>query len=211
MEEREIDLIDMLADILAHWRSLLAAVLAGAVLMGAFSYVKSYQNVKNEQATAATAEKEVSREEKVKQLEESLGDDLVAAVESVIVSEYEYELKEMYYKNSLYMQLDPLNIVQKELVYQIQSDDNDGGSKFGVVYENLIKNVGLYDWIEQQTGMDAAYVGELISADVKSGMTIADGTQVLLSDSNCVKITIMQNDEKSCEQLADAIKEYLAA
>ena len=30
MEEREIDLIDMLADILAHWRSLLAAVLAGA-------------------------------------------------------------------------------------------------------------------------------------------------------------------------------------
>lgn len=211
MEEREIDLIDMLADILAHWRSLLAAVLAGAVLMGAFSYVKSYQNVKNEQAIAATAEKEVSREEKVKQLEESLGDDLVAAVESVIVSEYEYELKEMYYKNSLYMQLDPLNIVQKELVYQIQSDDNDGGSKFGVVYENLIKNVGLYDWIEQQTGMDAAYVGELISADVKSGMTIADGTQVLLSDSNCVKITIMQNDEKSCEQLADAIKEYLAA
>lgn len=108
------------------------------------------------------------------------------------------------------MQLDPLNVVQKELVYQIQVEDNSGGSKFGIVYGNVIKNVGLYDWIEQQTGMDAAYVAELISADVKSGMTIADGTQVLLSDSNCVKIVIMQKDEESCENLADAVKEYLA-
>lgn len=57
------------------------------------------------------------------------------------------------------MQLDPLNVVQKELVYQIRSEDN-GGSKFGIVYGNVINNVGLYNWIEQQTGMDASYVSE---------------------------------------------------
>ena len=47
MEEREIDLLDMVADILSHWRGLLVAVMIGAFLMGGLSYVKSYRNVKN--------------------------------------------------------------------------------------------------------------------------------------------------------------------
>lgn len=212
MEEREIDLLDLIADILAHWRSGVIAIIVGAVVLGAFGYVKSYkefQNTQNEQVTVSNANDTI-REGKIKRMKESLSDDLLAGVESVIVSENEYELKEIYYKNSLYMQLDPLHIVQKELVYQIQSEDNNGGSKFGIIYGNVINNIGLYDWIEQQTGMDAGYVGELISVDVKSGMTIADGAQVLLSDSNCVKIVIMQKDEESCEKLVDAVKEYLA-
>ena len=37
MEEREIDLLDMIADILSHWRGLLAALIIGAVLMGGLS------------------------------------------------------------------------------------------------------------------------------------------------------------------------------
>ena len=45
MEEREIDLLDMIADILSHWRGLVVALVIGAVLMGGLSYVKSYQNM----------------------------------------------------------------------------------------------------------------------------------------------------------------------
>ena len=41
MEEREIDLLDMIADILSHWRGLVVALVIGAVLMGGLSYVKS--------------------------------------------------------------------------------------------------------------------------------------------------------------------------
>jgi hypothetical protein len=151
MEEREIDLFDLIADILAHWRSVLIAMIVGVVLLGAFDYVKSYkefQNTQNEQVTVSTTQDETTREEKIERMKESLGDDLLAGVDSVIVWENKYDLKEIYYKNSLYMQLDPLNVVQKELVYQIQSEDNSGGSKFGIVYGNAIKNVGLYDWIE---------------------------------------------------------------
>ena len=50
MEEREIALLDMIADILSHWKGLLVAVIIGAVLMGGFSYVKSYRNVQSTQA-----------------------------------------------------------------------------------------------------------------------------------------------------------------
>ena len=47
MKEREIDLLDMIADILSHWRGLQIAVVLGAILMGACSYSRSYQYAQN--------------------------------------------------------------------------------------------------------------------------------------------------------------------
>lgn len=46
MEEREINLIDMIADILSHWRRILICMLAGAVLMGSFGAVKAYKELR---------------------------------------------------------------------------------------------------------------------------------------------------------------------
>ena len=71
MEEREIDLFDLIADILAHWRSVLIAMIVGVVLLGAFDYVKSYkefQNTQNEQVTVSTTQDETTREEKIERM-----------------------------------------------------------------------------------------------------------------------------------------------
>ena len=125
MEEREIDLLDMIADILSHWRGLVVALVIGAVLMGGLSYVKSYQNIQNiqnaqpieEETTldAATVEKQLM------QLEETLEESQKAAVLTTMDDEREYIWKENYAENSVYMQLDPFNIAQRQLVYQIKA------------------------------------------------------------------------------------------
>lgn len=65
------------------------------------------------------------------------------------------------------MQLNPLNIAQTELVYRIQAEDESLAQRLGTVYENIVDSVGLYDWAEQQTGIDAAYAAELISVNTK--------------------------------------------
>ena len=70
MEEREIDLLDMIVDILSHWRGLLVAVMIGAVLMGGLSYVKSYRNVKNTQMVEETGLEDETVEKQLEQLEE---------------------------------------------------------------------------------------------------------------------------------------------
>ena len=76
MKEREIDLLDMIADILSHWRGLLIAIVLGVVLLGAFSYTRSYRNMQNMQSQEAenTSEDEMAIEEKLAQLSESLDD-----------------------------------------------------------------------------------------------------------------------------------------
>ena len=82
MKEREIDLLDMIADILSHWRGLLIAIVLGAVLLGAFSYTRSYRNTQNMQSQEAenTSEDEMAIEEKLAQLSENLDDSQLAAV-----------------------------------------------------------------------------------------------------------------------------------
>ena len=80
MEEREIDLLDMIVDILSHWRGLLVAVMIGAVLMGGLSYVKSYRNVKNTQMVEETGLEDETVEKQLEQLEEDLDESQRAAV-----------------------------------------------------------------------------------------------------------------------------------
>ena len=105
MKEREIDLLDMIADILSHWRGLLIAIVLGAVLLGAFSYTRAYRNMQNMQSQEAenTSEDEMAIEEKLAQLSENLDDSQLAAVLTTVDDAKECALKKQYVQDSIYM------------------------------------------------------------------------------------------------------------
>ena len=207
MEEREIDLLDMIADILSHWRGLLVALIIGAVLMGGFSYVKSYRNI---QSTPTVEEEpeldELAVEEQLTQLEDSLSDSEKAAVLTTVDDEREYLYKDKYFQESVYMQLDPLDIVQTELVYRIQAEGL--AQHLGTLYKNIVGGVGLYDWVEQQTGIDAAYAAELISVSTNPEVFVRNGANISTGSDN-LKVTVIQKDEETCGQLAAAVSSYM--
>lgn len=210
MEEREIDLLDMIADILSHWRGLLVALIIGAVLMGGFSYVKSYRNVQSEQEAEEEPElDEMSVEEQLAQLEDSLSDSEKISVAATVDDEREYLYKDTYYRESIYMHLDPLNIARTELVYRIQAEDGSLAQRLGTVYKNIVGGVGLYDWVEQQAGIAAEYAAELISVSTDPAIFVGNGAQNISIGSDSLKVTVMQKDEKTCEQLAEAVNSYM--
>ena len=216
MEEREIDLLDMIADILSHWRGLVVALVIGAVLMGGLSYVKSYQNIQNiqniqnvqpieEETTldAATVEKQLM------QLEETLEESQKAAVLTTMDDEREYIWKENYTQNSVYMQLDPFNIAQRQLVYQIKATEENQNQSLGTTYGDVLDNVGMYNWVEEKTGVPAAYVKELITVSTTSAISIANDQFAGTVGTDRLKITVIQKDEESCKELSDAVKAYV--
>ena len=95
MEEREIDLLDMIADILSHWKGILVALLIGAVLMGGLSYVKSYRSVQNEQAAEEpTVLDREAVDTQLEQLETVLKDGDKATVLTTVDDEREYLYKD---------------------------------------------------------------------------------------------------------------------
>lgn len=208
MQTREIDLLDMIADVLSHWRGMIVALVLGAVLLGSFSYMKSLRTVQNVQQPETVVQEETTVEEQLTQLEQSLDDKSLATVLAVVDDEKEYDLKKTYSENSIYMQLNPLQTVQTELIYQVQTADGSMDGQLGALYTSLLNNVGLYDWVAQQTGIDAGYVGELISAEPVSNLTILSKEMTL--GTNCVKVSILQSDTEACQKLAEAVKTYIS-
>lgn len=208
MQTREIDLLDMIADVLSHWRGLIVALVLGAVLLGGFSYMKSLRTVQNVQQPETVVQEETTVEEQLTQLEQSLDDKSLATVLAVVDDEKEYDLKKTYSENSIYMQLNPLQTVQTELIYQVQTADGSMDGQLGALYTSLLNNVGLYDWVAQQTGIEAGYVGELISAETVSSLTILSKEMTL--GTNCIKVSILQSDTEACQKLSDAVKAYMS-
>lgn len=209
MEEREIDLLDMIANILSHWKGILVALFIGAALMGGFSYVKSYCSVQNEQAAVPVALDRAAVDMQLEQIEATLKDSDKATVLATISDEREYLYKNKYVQESVYMQLDPLNVAQTELVYEIQAVDEEQVQRLGTIYKNILNNVGLYNWIEQQTGIAAVCAGELISVDTNQELFLAKKDKKIVLGSDTIKVTLIQMNEIACEQLANAVKDYM--
>lgn len=214
MQTREIDLLDMIADVLSHWRGMIVALVLGAVLLGGVSYTRSFRTVQNTQQQESVEQDEATVQTQLSRLEQSLDDKSRATVLTVVDDEKEYDLKKTYSENSIYMQLNPLQTVQTELIYQVQTADGSMDGQLGALYTSLLNNVGLYDWVAQQTGIEAGYVGELISAETVSSLTIQSKTEKLQQEmslgTNCVKVSVIQSDAEACQKLAEAVKAYIS-
>lgn len=211
MKEREIDLLDMIADILSHWRGLLIALVLGAILMGAFSYTRSYRDVQNMQSQKVNdaVMDEMAIDERLAQLGENMDESQLAAVLTTVDDERELELRNEYVQDSIYMQLDPLHVAQEELVYNIQGRNENGVPGLGTIYKDIISGVGLYDWVEQQTGIETAYVRELISTSVDFSLKFSNGDTVSIGGCDSLKITISGTDAETCGKITEAVKTYI--
>ena len=194
MRARELNLLDMIVSILTHWRGLVVSMLIGAILFGIFSFTKSYRAEQNEQSQNNIIINETTVQKQVEQLEESMNESERTAVMTTLDYEKEYDMKKTYSEHSIYMQLDPLHLVQTELVYSVQMLDENKAEQLGRIYELLLNNVGLYDWGEQQTGIEAGYVAELISTNMVSGAILQDEGPILTSGDDCLKVRILQGD-----------------
>lgn len=215
MQAREIDLLDMIADVLSHWRGLLVALLCGAVLLGTYSYVNSYRAVQSAQQYAdmeATGMNEATVQKKMEQLEKGMDGSKKAAVLTTVEDEKEYEIKKTYFENSVYMRLNSLQVAQTELVYYIWTSDVNQDIQSAILYELLLDNVGMYEWVSKQTGIDASSVEELITVERTPGLKDQGETWKLTSatDSNSLKVTILGENADSCRQLTDAVKNYIS-
>lgn len=214
MQTREIDLLDMITDVLSHWRGMIVALVLGAVLLGAVSYMRSFHTAQSAQQQECAVQDEATVQAQLSRLEQSLDDKSRAMVLTAVDDEKEYDLKKTYSENSIYMQLNPLQTVQTELTYQVQTADGLMDGQLGALYTSLLNNVGLYDWVAQQVGIETGYVGELISAEAVSSLTIQSKTEKLQQEmslgTNCVKVSILQSDAEACQKLAEAVKAYIS-
>lgn len=93
MKERDISLRDLTVEILLQWRMLVIAMLAGALLAGGFSYVRSFREAKAVRMQMTTEQPEDGKE--LAALQESLTQEQLQKLKDVMAYEKLYEEKRL--------------------------------------------------------------------------------------------------------------------
>ncbi len=220
MQEREINLVDLLVEVLLRWRALVVWMLIGGILMGAFSYMRSYKIAEAQKLQIAEAEEKI-QEKKEQFADSELGEEGIASIsaekeyleeqlteiqESNVNTVLNYERfsgkKQEYYNSSILMQIDALNIPQVKLSFLITSDNEEKSNSIERIYEDKILG-GLFQWVVDNSLED-------ISTTVLSELiTINRSSQELFNGSDSFCVTVVHATEAKCKELAKSIISYM--
>lgn len=215
MKEREISLLDMLAEMLMHWRIVLALMLAGGIALGGLSYFKSYQATK-----AQSSQEQQENENTVEQ--ERLTAKQRANVEAVFTNEQIYNDMCIYRDNSILMQIDANNMVSMELIFLIQPGAPEQPDDMQKIYKDLLSSNAMYAWIADKQGIMPSAAEEIISIKMQDtnvlekkgsntlGIEIQNIDVLEKRGSNTLGIEVIHYDESDCKAIAQTVIDYVS-
>lgn len=204
MRVREIDLFELFMTILLHWRSMIVALLCGAIALGGISYIKSFQNVQRQQAQLQREEQYLeelnskSDAERRELFVEKLSDEEIANVENATLYEQQYNNKLNYLESSEFMQADPLHMHTADLIYQVTTADMEQSYSIRDVYANLLRS-----------GEVKKLMATVSNNKIDSVLSVVESSSVDLHNSNILRIRIEYTEEDMCSTLAEAVADYI--
>lgn len=209
MKEREISLVNLLVEILLRWRIIVLWMLVGGLVFGGLSYVKSYRSVQAQRAQREEAQKQLDEKKTQedlgdidrKWLEEQLTETQIANVNSVVYYEKLYSDKMTYVKESVLMNIDPNAVPKAQLTFLIKAENTQQEYDIQKVYEDLAGSGSLFDWVAEQSGISTASLNEIV--------TLEKSSYSLLEGSNILRMAVVHNDQKVCQEIAGYIAEYI--
>lgn len=215
---REIDLVDLLVEILLRWRVLLIWMLAGGILVGGYSFVKSYRQAEEQRAQEMVLEQQLqeTKEHLETYQQEEYSEELIIRnylreclterqkenVDRVLDNEEYCSMLQTYMKNSILMQIDGYKVPKVMLTFWVNAANAERSASVARIYEDRVLN-GFMQWLalKENVGTEIDASSELITVDRSSQGISA------ISDSFCVSIVHL-TDEK-CVDLADKLIEYV--
>lgn len=197
MEEREISLVDLLAEILLHWRMFIAWMAVGAVLLGAFSYMRSGNAIQQQQT-------ETKRTEQAP--EEWLTEEEIRNAAYVATYEKTYLSKEAYLAQSPLMKMDANHIYMGEAIIAVEARDRQVGCDIEKVYEEIGGGSALISKIAEEFGIETAGVGEMI---LLSGLTEGNNIPQEAEGTNSFKIVVMDSEKDRCQAILEEVIVFL--
>ncbi|MCM1213712.1 MAG: hypothetical protein NC331_00430 [Lachnospiraceae bacterium] len=200
MKEREISLLDLLVETLLKWRVIIVWALVGGILMGCFSYVRSYRTAQTQKAQAMALERQFESGVQTEQeyLQNGLANTQINNVNTVLDYESLWKAEDAYLQESVKMLIDPLNAPRATLTFQVVAEDVEIAERIEQVYEDMVPD-GVGQWLAEKTqdGTSEVALSELISSQKEYE-----------EKSDTFRVTIYHISEEQCLQLAEKVDEY---
>lgn len=224
MRAREISLIDLIFYILLRWRSIVAAMLIGAVLLAGFGFVRSNQTYANQVAQVEEAKKQIEKEmaeleeankedideeemlspDKItkKWLEQKLEENQIRNIYSVLLYEQAYEDAMARMQENVWMKADSDLIYKAELTFQVSAGSMDKAANLERVYEDAVVSGELRERLAEVLKSSTAAVGDVFN--------LARGTDSLAEGGDSFRVSISHYDESIGSKLTQIVKDFVA-
>lgn len=221
MQEREINLLDLMVEVLLKWRIIVAWMVVGAVLLGAFSFVQSWRASEGEANQIAEAQKRLEqlRQEKAENAtemademdeamskllqwsKEKLTEQQISNVEYTLVYEEVLEKRRTYKDQSVLMQLDPDHVYKASVTFYVSSNSKERSYSIEDIYEDLIRSAGMAQYIADQVGITAYGATELVSLQSEA--------TAKLEGKDSFTVEVIYSDEQGCSDIINAIQDFM--
>lgn len=208
MKEREISIVDLMVQILLHWRMFVVWMIGGAVLFGIFSYMRSDSAAKQQQTQ--TEAMIMGEPERWFTEEEILNAGYVAGYEK------NYLEKEEYLKSSPLMHLDSNHISKAEVTIAVTAEDRQQSCDIAKVYKDIAESGELIERVAEDTGIETLGVSELLHlnrpAEAASGIA---GTRTFSiskawdEETVTFRITTVYDEEAKCQEMLDSAVAFI--
>lgn len=156
MEERELSIVDLLVEILLHWRIMLIWMIVCAAIFGAFSYARSGNAIEQQQAQYVGM---------VENPEACLTEEEIRNVAYVVDYEKKYLEKAAYLEKSPLMQMDSNGVNKAEATIAVVAEDRRTSHDIKKIYEDIVESSECVSKVAEDIGMDTIGIGELIFVD----------------------------------------------
>lgn len=201
MKEREISLLELLTQIMLHWRIILIWMAVGAVLAGAFSYIRSARGSEAVQPDHQALKQGQDFAGDPSALEEQLTDAQLQNVNYVIAYESVYRNKLSYQEKSLLMQIDPNCVQRTDLTFYIDADNWRRAGNIEKAYEDIIQTNELGTYTAGQIGEKDTDISELISLARGSG-SMPEGTSTF-------RVRLIHYDKTVLQDMTQAVIRFV--
>lgn len=206
MRPKEINLVDLLVNILLHWRMFIVWMLAGAVLFLGISFTY-FRDIYQDQQAAI--EKMQSQPNKLLSEEEKQNVNYVIAYETM------YQSRETYLEKSPFMKIDPNHVSKAEATVLIEAETGQKSYNIEKEYEGILQSSEFIGEVAESIGVEAIGVDEMIflnnesvtSEPIQGANNIYNINikNVANENINTFRIAVIHNDEKQCKDMLEIV------
>lgn len=203
-EEQEIDLIDLLFELLMHWRGMIVSMLVVAVLAAGYSFLSSKMSADHarQQQEILSAQIEQIQQEgtsSVEKMDEGMKESEKLEVQKLLVNEELYAKKREYYDNSYLMKCNAYSMYQATLTYTVNATDRTTACDIQQIYGNTIKTSALLQQLSDASGVSFTSIGEMVEV-------IADDPD---RGSKIFSVTLTASNQEMADTLTKVTQQYI--
>lgn len=203
-EEQEIDLIDLLFELLMHWRGMIVSMLVVAVLAAGYSFLSSKMSADHarQQQEMLSAQIEQIQQEgtsSAESVDEEMTESEKLEVQKLLVNEELYAKKREYYDNSYLLKCDANSMYQVTLTYTVNTTNRTTACDIQQIYGNTIETSALLQQLSDASGVPFTSIGEMVEV-------IADDPD---RGSKIFSVTLTAPNQEMADALTKVTQQYI--